>query len=413
MRPSRATPFVMMERAMERRKPATQCCCYCCACPLTRGVYWALGLLMAEAVVQLVLSFLRPPWHWRLTPFIIICFVVQDLTRVAILGLVAMTAVRLRRGRSVIFVLRTLFRGLLWLCSLEVVEMFAALAEDHVICDAPSLDRARDAHEPGVLSPVACEVGSDAVVVMRTVITLGIELYCAWIVHSLMRVLLDSRDAGGQGRKLQRVTSLSQYLPRGCRGPAAASATPAAASGAGAGCSGPPGLEGAVSNCSEVSLDATVVTMGDAIACSPTIAEVNADANADAPASGGPPPVGARVRHARHGFGTVIAHEASGGVRVAFTESGVHTYRPSSVWKLQPLEAEDGAGGGAAISRRSFRGKLSRGLAATKARASPRKIPRGGPDGGGAGEGGTNERSSTRGGRAAAAARGPAKTVPT
>ena len=113
---------------------------------------------------------------WRLTPFIVICFVVQDLTRIVLFCMSATAVVKLRRGRMVLAILRTLVRGLLWLCVLEFVEMLVALAEQHVICDAPKLEQR-----------AMCEIGADLYVVIRTGLTLVVLLYCMWIAAPARR----------------------------------------------------------------------------------------------------------------------------------------------------------------------------------------------------------------------------------
>lgn len=356
-------PFVMMERAIERRTPATQCCCCCCACPLSKGIYWACGILMVEAVVQLALSFLRPPWQWTLTPFIVACFVVQDLTRLALLGMASVALLKLRRGRSVLRILRLLLRGLLWLCVLEFAEMLVALVEGHLICDAPLLQQLRSQHDPSVADqPVLCELGSGLYVVLRCFVTLAVLLYCAWIVHSLVRALLDSslgsRGGGHPPRLALRISSLGKFMPNSAN--------------ANANANGKPGSAQAVVD-GEIDLMATAAPASSAAAataiavCACVVDDNDSGGNTDhgaracacacaaaPPSSGVPPAVGARVRHPRHGGGTVTTHEAGGGVRVKFDAGSSHIYRPHSLWKLRPLDEDWGAvsaGGGKAARR--------------------------------------------------------------
>ena len=58
-----------------------------------------------------------------------------------------------------------------------------------------------------------------------------------------------------------------------------------------------------------------------------------------APDGSGPPPVGAKVKHAGHGkLGTVITHEASGGVQVRYDDGSVCEYGPSALGELQPFD---------------------------------------------------------------------------
>ena len=213
-------PLIEAEALLERRRRATQCYCFCCSCPLSEGVYWALGLLCVEALVQLVIFLARPPWLWRVTPFILLCFLLQIATRLAMLSLSAYAIHKLRQGRSVVFILRMQLRGLVWLAILELVVMGVSLAEEHLLCDAPLLEQMRNRHE-AVDEPL-CELGSDLFDVSRAAISLALLVYCGWIVHSLKRGLLDAAAYGATGRgggtggarMLQRVTSLAKYTSR-------------------------------------------------------------------------------------------------------------------------------------------------------------------------------------------------------
>ena len=213
-------PLIEAEALLERRRRATQCYCFCCSCPLSEGVYWALGLLCVEALVQLVIFLARPPWLWRVTPFILLCFLLQIATRLAMLSLSAYAIHKLRQGRSVVFILRMQLRGLVWLAILELVVMGVSLAEEHLLCDAPVLEQMRNRHE-AVDEPL-CELGSDLFDVSRAAVSLALLVYCGWIVHSLKRGLLDAAAHGATGRgggaggarMLQRVTSLAKYTSR-------------------------------------------------------------------------------------------------------------------------------------------------------------------------------------------------------
>lgn len=104
-------PLIEAEALLERRQRATRCYCFCCSCPLSEGVYWALGLLCIEALVQLVIFLARPPWLWRVTPFILFCFLLQIATRLTMLSISAYAIHKLRQGRSVVFILRMQLRG--------------------------------------------------------------------------------------------------------------------------------------------------------------------------------------------------------------------------------------------------------------------------------------------------------------
>ena len=209
-------PLVEAEALLARRR-AKQCCCFCCSCPLSEGVYWALGLLCVEALVQLALFLARPPWLWRVTPFILFCFLLQVTTRLAMLSISAYAFHKLRRGRSVVFILRMQLRGLVWLCILELVVMAVSLAEEHLLCDAPVLEQMRNQH--AALDEPLCELGSDLFDVSRAAVSLAILVYSGWIIHSLSRGLLDAAAHGAAGRSsdgdgmrmLQRVTSLAKY----------------------------------------------------------------------------------------------------------------------------------------------------------------------------------------------------------
>ena len=213
-------PLIEAEALLERRRRATRCYCFCCSCPLSEGVYWALGLLCVEALVQLVIFLARPPWLWRVTPFILLCFLLQIATRLAMLSLSAYAIHKLRQGRSVVFILRMQLRGLVWLAILELVVMGVSLAEEHLLCDAPVLEQMRNRHE-AVDEPL-CELGSDLFDVSRAAVSLAVLVYCGWIVHSLKRGLLDAAAHGATGRgggaggvrMLQRVTSLAKYTSR-------------------------------------------------------------------------------------------------------------------------------------------------------------------------------------------------------
>ena len=204
-------PLVEAERVLNERRRAKQCCCFCCSCPLSEGVYWALGLLCVEALVQLVLFIARPPWLWRVTPFILFCFLLQVASRLAMLTVSAYAFHKLRQGRSVVFILRMQLRGLVWLCILELVVMGVSLAEEHLLCDTPVLEQMRNRHE--ALDEPLCELGSDLFDVSRAAISVAILVYCSWIVHSLARGLLDEAAMGAErsGRMLQRVTSLAKF----------------------------------------------------------------------------------------------------------------------------------------------------------------------------------------------------------
>ena len=209
-------PLVEAEALLARRR-AKQCCCFCCSCPLSEGVYWALGLLCVEALVQLVLFLARPPWLWRVTPFILFCFLLQVATRLAMLSITSYAFYKLRQGRSVVFILRMQLRGLVWLCILELVVMAVSLAEEHLLCDAPVLEQMRNRH--AALDEPLCELGSDLFDVSRAAVSLAILVYSGWIIHSLSRGLLDAAAHGAAGRSgdgdgmrmLQRVTSLAKY----------------------------------------------------------------------------------------------------------------------------------------------------------------------------------------------------------
>lgn len=213
-------PLIEAEALLERHRRATRCYCFCCSCPLSEGVYWALGLLCVEALVQLVIFLARPPWLWRVTPFILFCFLLQIATRLTMLSISAYAIHKLRQGRSVVFILRMQLRGLVWLGILELVVMGVSLAEEHFLCDAPVLEQMRNRHE-AVDEPL-CELGSDLFDVSRAAISLAVLAYCGWIVHSLKRGLLDAAAHGATGRDgdaggvrmLQRVTSLAKYTSR-------------------------------------------------------------------------------------------------------------------------------------------------------------------------------------------------------
>ena len=255
-------PLVEVERVLASRRRAKQCCCFCCSCPLSEGVYWALTLLCVEALVQLMLFLARPPWLWRVTPFILFCFLLQVATRCAMLALSAFAFHKLRQGRSVVFILRMQLRGLVWLCILELVVMGVSLAEEHLLCDTPLLEQMRNRHE--ALDEPLCELGSDLFDVSRAAVSVRTRCsntsilvgvipwehaltrarpthihtyththigvgpssaytrqvatlaYCGWIVHSLARGLLDAAATGpgpgrGSGRLLQRVTCLAKF----------------------------------------------------------------------------------------------------------------------------------------------------------------------------------------------------------
>ena len=213
-------PLIEAEALLERRQRATRCYCFCCSCPLSEGVYWALGLLCIEALVQLVIFLARPPWLWRVTPFILFCFLLQIATRLTMLSISAYAIHKLRQGRSVVFILRMQLRGLVWLGILELVVMGVSLAEEHLLCDAPVLEQMRNRHE--AIDEPLCELGSDLFDVSRAAASLALLVYCGWIVHSLKRGLLDAAAHGATGRggdaggvrMLQRVTSLAKYTAR-------------------------------------------------------------------------------------------------------------------------------------------------------------------------------------------------------
>ena len=223
-------PLVTAERVLERHGRARQCCCLWCACPLSKGVYWALGLLVAEAFVQLILFLARPPWAWRVTPFILVCYLLQVGTRMGLLAISAYAYYKLEQGRSVVFILRMQLRGLIWrvscrsnpalrpqprrdadlgslsrrrLCLLELVVMIASLAEERLLCEAPLVEDMRNRHDPNVVdSEPLCELESDAYDLVRSILSVR------W------RAQLHTHTSGAVGAARRRRSGTPRASPR-------------------------------------------------------------------------------------------------------------------------------------------------------------------------------------------------------
>lgn len=129
---SRLDPLTPLEEALSRRPPARTCCGFW---SLDKGVRWGVVILIFEALVQLGLSFLRPPRVWVLSPYVFICLMSQDVTRLFMLGTSLWTLRAFRRGRGVILALRILFRTLVFLVFLEPLELFLKFVADRGICE--------------------------------------------------------------------------------------------------------------------------------------------------------------------------------------------------------------------------------------------------------------------------------------
>ena len=174
------THIERVERVLEQRPPAAGCCCN--LWPLEHGVRWAIFLLMLEAGSQLLLSLLRPWSLWFLSRFVFFCFVTQDLTRLAMFASAAYTAHAMRQNRGVLRALQMLFRTLVVLVVLELLEMILKLFEEHAICDV-------DMHQLGPRAVRFCEVINDVSEVVLSIGTIIALCYAAWLIHSFARYL--------------------------------------------------------------------------------------------------------------------------------------------------------------------------------------------------------------------------------
>lgn len=231
----RLDPLVPLEQALSQRPPAKTCCGFW---SLELGTHVAVRLLIFEAAAQLILSFLRPSSLWMMTPYVFFCFVTQDVTRVLMLGASLWTLRALRRGRGVVGALRLLFRMLVVLSVLELVEMILKLGEEEAICEHDMQNRGEDAVH-------ACEVINDVGEIVLSIATvrqasrppprarpthtrrlpvhpsqpsscpsarqvLGLS-YVAWLVHSFARFL----KAGTRGPQLGRPVGLERLFSSG------------------------------------------------------------------------------------------------------------------------------------------------------------------------------------------------------
>lgn len=157
----RFDPLVPLETALAQRPPAKTCCGFW---TLETGTHWAVRLLIFEAAAQLFLSFLRPASLWMMTPYVFFCFVTQDITRVIMLAASLWTLRALRRGRGVVGALRLLFRVLVVLAVLELIEMILKLGEEEAICE-------HDMHNRGDDAVHACEVINDIGEILLSIAT--------------------------------------------------------------------------------------------------------------------------------------------------------------------------------------------------------------------------------------------------
>ena len=113
-------PLNTLGPALDRRAPVDSCCCLCCRCSRERGLYWALGVFITEAVWHIVVSFLRPRWEWTSTNLTIFAFFLQDVCRTVLLALCFVALRALRQGKDGVAELRGFLRGLIVLFFLEV-----------------------------------------------------------------------------------------------------------------------------------------------------------------------------------------------------------------------------------------------------------------------------------------------------
>ena len=96
-----------LDHALAQRAPARTCCGFW---SLEQGTHWAVRLLLVEASAQLLLSFLRPPSLWVVSPYVFFCFLTQDITRLIMIVASIRTLRAFRRGRGVVSALRWLFQ---------------------------------------------------------------------------------------------------------------------------------------------------------------------------------------------------------------------------------------------------------------------------------------------------------------
>ncbi|KAL1521576.1 hypothetical protein AB1Y20_021235 [Prymnesium parvum] len=192
-------PLTLLERALSHRPPAMACCGFW---PLDKGVRWALYVLVLEAIVQLLLSLLRPASLWMLSPYVFFCFLTQDILRIFLLAASLWSLRALRMSRGVITALRGLFRALVVLSVMEVTEMFLKLGEEEAICE-------RDMHDRGHSAVQACELINDVGEIIVTIATVLGLLYIAWVVLSFVRFL----KVGSRGPQVAPSRSTWKVLP--------------------------------------------------------------------------------------------------------------------------------------------------------------------------------------------------------
>ena len=181
-------PLATIGPALDRLEPVDGCCCLCCRCNRTRGLYWALGLFVVEAINHITLSLLRPTWEWHSTMITIVAFYLQDALRAALLVLCVFGCKALRKGRDGVAEWRLLLRGLLVLAVLEMFEISLKAVEVHNVCDAPEVIAARARRNgTGSLSEQQCELISDLYDYLWGVMTLVVLGTVIRVVHSHIR----------------------------------------------------------------------------------------------------------------------------------------------------------------------------------------------------------------------------------
>ena len=199
--------FGSADRYLLGRAPAASCCGYCCCqktIPLRRGVLWTCYILILEALWHISISFARPLWEWNSSAVTILSFVLQDIARVIVLvaaarviwGVQKYTVPSSSECANVYLVkirIQFLFRTLLSLIGLEVLEMTVKFFEVESICDAPAVTERRQMRHPNmtaaglVEAQNRCMLISDLYDYGLELITVALLVYLVKVVHSYGR----------------------------------------------------------------------------------------------------------------------------------------------------------------------------------------------------------------------------------
>ena len=182
--------FELLEASLDQREPIERCCCGCCS--VRTGLVVAMRVFVLESLFHLAISFMRPLWEWTSTAIAIVAFLLQDACRLLLLVLACATLRALGRSDDVermLLTLQRLFRGLVVLIVLEVIELLLNASAVHAVCDAPEVWERRAARNGSGLTESQCELVSDIFDFGWGGIALSILCYVALAVHSYARAV--------------------------------------------------------------------------------------------------------------------------------------------------------------------------------------------------------------------------------